>query len=135
MSLTTTRGLQPDHHPAMPRNRSDRRVSLLWVATFVAYTVVQIGLPAIQLTAPRPSRFGWHMFAGIGDPEVYAVAHSDGSVERINQSVYFGNWRSDLVIAVPVLVGRICAHRSNAIGVRVTNVMTDQTREFPCRRE
>jgi hypothetical protein len=129
MSLTTT------DQPATLRNPSDRRVPPLWVAAFVAYTVVQIGFPAIQLSAPRPSRFGWHMFAGIGSPEVYAVARTDGSIERINQSTYFGNWRSDLVIGAPVLVARICAHRSDAVGVRITNFMTDQTTEIPCRRE
>lgn len=126
---------ESDHQAATPRNPRNSRVPFLWVAAFVAYTVVQVGLPAIQLSAPRPSRFGWHMFAGMGSTEVYAIAGTDGSIERINHSTYFGNWRSDLVIPVPALVARICAHRSEAVEVRVTNFMADQTRGIPCRRE
>lgn len=111
---------------------SDSPVRLAAIIAFIVYVVVQIGLPALQLTGPRPSRFGWHMFAGLGTLEAYEVAGADGSIQRIDHTAYFGNWRSDLVVPAPLVAAHICAHRLDAVGVRITDLRTAHTRELPC---
>jgi hypothetical protein len=114
-------------------NRRDRR---FWpISVFLTYLIVQIGVPAVSLTGPRPSRFGWQMFAGVRSLDVYSVVRQDASAHPIGRQAFFGNPRADMEIDVPSLVLRICSRRKDATAVRVRNAMTGHIQDHPCGHE
>jgi hypothetical protein len=115
------------------KKRPDRR---FWhISVFLTYLIVQVGVPAILLTGPRPSRFGWQMFAGVRSLDVYSVVRHDASTVPISREAFFGNPRAEMEIDVPRLVLRICERRTDAIAVRVKNAMTGHIQDHPCGRE
>lgn len=102
---------------------------------FLTYLIVQIGVPTFMLAGPRPSRFGWQMFAGIRSLDTFSVVRHDASSDRIDLRTYFGNPRSDTEVDVPTFASRICSQQGDAIAVRVTNAMRGDTRDYPCERK
>ena len=61
---------------------------LLWLA-------IQIGVPLWQLTNPRPTRFGWQMYAVVKYPPQITAVRLDGSSVQLITSRYLAYFRSD----------------------------------------
>ena len=112
-----------------------RRDAGFWRVGAVLYVIAQIAVPAMMLTGPRPSRFGWQMFAGLRSLDTYSVVRRDTSTEPIQLSSFFGNPRLDTEIDVPAFVLRICARRPDATAVRFKNALSGQTRDYICERD
>jgi hypothetical protein len=60
------------------------------------YLFVQIAVPLWQLRAPRPARFGWHMFAGITHPSAFTAVYADGTERQLAVSDYLGEPRLEM---------------------------------------
>ena len=63
------------------------------VAFILLWLAVQIGVPLWQLTKPRPTRFGWQMYADIKYPPQITAVRSDGSSVRLAASRYLADFR------------------------------------------
>ena len=85
---------------------------------FVAFLVVQVVVPLVQLTQPRPARFGWQMYAGAKAPESVTLIRQDGSEKTYGMSFYLGSYRSDLDIT-EALPRFICQKQPHLKGVRL----------------
>lgn len=60
-------------------NAESRKPSTLLAASFfVAFLLVQLGVPALKLAEPRPARFGWQMYAGTRAIPGFSVVLPEG---------------------------------------------------------
>jgi hypothetical protein len=74
-----------------------RGARTLSAAAFVAaYLAVQIGVPTARLFAPRPSRFGWQMFAAAPRAPLVVATRTDGGRDTLDVDAYFAFQRGDL---------------------------------------
>ena len=62
---------------------------------FVAFLLVQIVVPVVQLSKTRPAHFGWHMFSDWRPIPQYWVVFGDGSTLDINIHDHVGVRRLD----------------------------------------
>lgn len=69
------------------------------LAVFLGILAIQIAVPVVQLTADRPVRFGWHMFAGVRRGVEFEVRHADGRVEAVAIDAYVLTPRQEVDLA------------------------------------
>lgn len=99
---------------------------------FVSYLVLQIGLPIYRFFAPRPSSFGWQMFAGIRTyPDFYLISTNGESVLVEQPFEYFGNPRADLDI-VDVLPKYLCETNPQVETVLIVDRNTNSRVRYSC---
>jgi hypothetical protein len=80
-----------------PSRRSRLTSGRLGAALFVAaYLAVQVGVPTARLFAPRPSRFGWQMFAAAPQAPFVVATRVDGRRDTLDVDAYFAFQRGDL---------------------------------------
>jgi hypothetical protein len=103
-----------------------------WPWWAIAFLVVQVAVPLWQLTAPRPARFGWQMYAGLSQPAVFTAVKPDGSMTTVPLDEYIIRPRDDLDL-IRYLPPAICA-RTGAIAVRYRAVPDHEPHEVPCPR-
>jgi hypothetical protein len=79
------------------------------VVCIVLFLAIQIGVPLVQLFAPRPAHFGWQMFAAIGRRPKFSVVMRDGTTRPVDPSPYLAERRGDLKLeaALPPHLCRI----------------------------
>jgi len=119
---------------AAPRRRPHPRA--WWAAgLFAAFVSAQLAIPTLMLAGPRPSRFGWQMYAGFRALDVYTAVRHDGSTAPIDLRAFFGNLRADAYIAPAMFVPHVCGRHSDARAVRVRHVMSGDTEEYTCSSE
>lgn len=89
----------------MPGRRYARGIA---AAAFVAaFLAVQLAIPAIQLFAERPARFGWHMYSGLPSlPDAWAVT-ADGTASPLDVRGRFAMTRAEVDYAA-VLRTALC---------------------------
>jgi hypothetical protein len=88
-----------------------------WVRPFVvAYLVIQVGVPLVQLGADRPARFGWQMYSAVHPVDVVVVDH--GGRRRTLDAELVDLVRSDLDPLVAI-APELCA---NPVVARVLTV-------------
>jgi hypothetical protein len=116
---------------------TDRSVDLAgpaprrWPRWAIVFLVVQVLVPAWQLTQPPPARFGWQMYAAAARARAFAAVHSDGSVTPIVLDEYIIRRRDDLDLR-RFLPPAICA-RTGAVAVRYRDSAGGRPVEIPCR--
>ena len=103
-----------------------------WPRWAIAFLVVQILVPAWQLTRPRPARFGWQMYAAGAQASEFAAIGRDGSVTSVALEDYVVRRRDDLDV-LRYLPPAICA-RTGAASVRYRRAAASEPVEIPCRR-
>ncbi len=91
----------------------------------VVFLVIQVGIPAIQLFAPRPSRWGWQMYSGHRMPVSLEVVFADGHKEAVNPGKLLGYRRTEIDLT-PQLVAQLCRAHIGATLIRGTSVLGKQ---------
>jgi hypothetical protein len=98
---------------------------VLAVGFCLSFLSVQIAVPAFQLNAPRPARFGWHMWAARTEFPVFLVVMTDGTRQPADLATYVGLSRGemDLTEALPPHLCRVVPAVA-AVEVRVPGIET-----------
>ncbi len=118
------------HETGTPGSLSFSEIAaVLFCAGFLT---VQITLPLVQLWEPRPSRFGWQMFAAVPDPQVYTVTTQRGPVVPISLFTRASNWRADIRPRGNEFADYLCRTVPGALSVRYQ--MTYRERIHKCPR-
>ena len=110
--------------PLLPRKRTA-------ACFFVAFLTIQIAVPVYKLFGPRPSRFGWQMYAGAKAPTTVSMIREDGSEKTVEISFFLGNYRSDLDL-IDALPPFLCARDPRIKKVRL-NFHHSEPLEIECR--
>jgi hypothetical protein len=84
-----------------------------------AFLAVQIAVPLVRLWAPRPARFGWHMYSSVRSQPRFATVSVDGSVTAVRSADFLGNPRGDLDLAGDRVPAHLCAITPDIRAVRV----------------
>jgi hypothetical protein len=87
----------------------------------VAYVAAQVVIPALALTNPQMSRFGWQMYAKMMLRTSYAVVHADGAVEEIDPTAHVALSRAEVELE-RFLPPHLCRTVPDATAVRVRSV-------------
>jgi hypothetical protein len=103
-----------------------------WPPWAIAFLVVQVVVPAWQLTRARPARFGWQMYAASAPASEFSVVRADGTVTAVMLEDYIVRQRDDLDL-LRFLPSAICA-RTDAAAVRYRDAARPAPIEIPCRR-
>ena len=100
---------------------------------FWGILALQIAVPAFQLRAERPARFGWQMFTGLGQPGSFDLVLDDGSIDRVRAAEVLVRWRPEIDTGAPV-PRLLCERFPDAVAVRRYPVGRDgPPHETPCR--
>jgi len=85
----------------------------------IVFLFLQIAIPVYQLVAPKPSRFGWHMFAALPERPVLTLVFADGTeteIDDLNQ--FFGYPRGDIRM-MEVLPDYLCETREKLTSIKI----------------
>lgn len=104
------------------------------IVTFVVmFLGAQVGTALWQLTAERPARFGWHMYAGLREPLGFTVVRADGSTAPVSMTDYLANHRGDVDVS-RLVPPAICAREQAAVQVRYLILPESVDRIYSCAR-
>jgi hypothetical protein len=126
------------HYPARSAS-SDGRDDAPWrgrtiaaVAFFFSVLVIQVGIPLIQLWAPRPARFGWQMFTARPAPTRYTLVFHDGTRKPVDLEPYVAKSRGEMDVET-ALPPHLCRVVPDLASVLVLPPGARQPRVHPCR--
>jgi hypothetical protein len=115
--------MPPQQRESGPPGGRDRAEPLRWTprrrlaaAGFLTFLTVQILVPALQLLADRPARFGWQMFAGLREMPDILVVRPGGWVDTLPLRRYVGYPRAEMVFG-PDLARYVCRRDPGAVAV------------------
>jgi len=84
----------------------------------VAFVVIQVCICVVQLTRPRPARFGWQMYSGMGGAVQYHVVDADGRDHDIELQHYVAFPRYELQGEERAVTPLVCRDYPGAKGMR-----------------
>lgn len=96
-----------------------------------AYLLLQVGVPAVQLAASDPARYGWQMFDAIADADADFVLIDDIGPSTIDPRDFVVASRGDLD-AASHLPAHLCAVVPETREVRVLRSADTIPGVFPC---
>lgn len=108
---------------------SRRRLTRVVFSAIVAF---QLGMPLVQLWAPRPARWGWQMYATLPIPPTFSVVLHNGTVQPVDSAAYVTLMRTEVDLAI-VLPPHICRVTLEAVAVQIQQSQTSQLGEYVCR--
>jgi len=82
----------------------------------VVFLALQIAVPATALFAPRPQRFGWHMYSALPPVPDVSVVGADGTEDRVELEALFVVPRAEIDYAT-ALRDRLCGV-THAVAIR-----------------
>lgn len=94
-----------------------------------AYLLLQVGVPAVQLAAPDPARYGWQMFDAVADADFVLI--DDIGPSTIDPGDFVVASRGD-VDAAAYLPAHLCAVVPETREVRVLRSADTIPGVFPC---
>lgn len=100
---------------------------------FVLFLAVQLTVPALALSEPRPARWGWQMYSGVRTQSTFTIVRENGEHDDVALSDYLGYPRSEIELAER-LPAHICEVEPDAVAVRTTAAFDDTVTETPCER-
>jgi hypothetical protein len=105
--------------------------NVLALTFFVAFLTIQIIVPIVKLTAPRPSRFGWHMWAARKRNPQFILSMKDGTTSPVGLSTYLGISRGELDIheAMPA---HLCRVVPAVASVQIQTLDSERPKVYPC---
>jgi hypothetical protein len=116
----------PDQHRSVGPLRA--KLIMLFAAGFLA---VQVAVPVVRLAAPRPSRFGWHMYSGSSSAPTFWVVTRDGASREVALEDHLGYARPELEY-LPWLPRHLCRTVPDAAAVRHQADGAKSVEEFAC---
>jgi hypothetical protein len=99
----------------------------------VLFLGAQIAVPVVQLTRPRPARFGWQMYAGLSEPLAFTTLGADGSVGQVEIAKYLAFHRGDIAVS-KLIPPAVCEREIEVIEVRYRLLPESTDRTFRCVR-
>lgn len=122
----------------MPTTRTDSRDRWsvrerlrAWLG--VGFVVAQVCICLVQLSKPRPARFGWQMYSGMGGAVQYHVVDANGRDHGIDLQHYVAFPRYELDGEEQAVTPLVCRDYPGAKGMRFEYV--DRPSLFmPCDR-
>ena len=106
--------------------RNGRSTRALLVGLFLAYLLIQIGVPIVQFESDTPARGGWQMFSDRRPAPEFVVVMTDGTEEAIALSDFVAFPRADLPLET-TLPAHLCRVVSGAEAVVI-----NQAALVPC---
>lgn len=103
------------------------RPLLRWLV--VAFLVVQLGVPLVVLTAPRPSRFGWQMFTTHAPLPAVWIEEVDGTRTPVDAEDILVHPRPEADLSAP-LAAALCG-QDDIVAV-VIDPLVAQSRRIAC---
>jgi hypothetical protein len=79
--------------------------ALRWIV--LAAIVAQLAIPALALTGPRPTRFGWQMFTTMAPAPSVWTEEADGSLRPVDLDALLVHGRPETDLT-PALVATLC---------------------------
>lgn len=83
----------------------------------VAFMVIQLAVPILALTQPRPARFGWQMYTAVASLPEVKLESADGRIAPVDLTDLVARGRADADFSV-ALAEHVCA-TTDAAAVRV----------------
>lgn len=95
----------------------------------IAFVIVQLAVPILQLAQPRPARFGWQMYSALTSLPVVNVETANGTVTPLDLTRVVVRERAEVDFSA-ALVQYVC-DTTDAVAVRIGLGEIEQ--RVPCR--
>ncbi|MEO5986536.1 MAG: hypothetical protein ABIW50_04035 [Candidatus Limnocylindria bacterium] len=105
------------------RERWTPMTALVAVA-MIAFLLVQLAMPALALSEPRPARFGWQMYTAVPTLPTVRIEAADGSLGPVDLGGLVARGRADADFS-SALAAHLCA-TTNAAAVVLDSAGTTQ---------
>jgi hypothetical protein len=105
--------------------------NIVVIAFFVTFLTIQIVVPVVKLTSPRPARFGWHMWTARKPNPQFVMIMKDGSATPVILSTYLGLSRGelDLLEAMPA---HLCRVVPDVASVQIKPLDSEPAKVYSC---
>ena len=101
-------------------------LSLIFCCLFLA---IQIAVPIVKLTSPRPARFGWQMWSARKKfPQFFLVKGDRKWPANLSPYIAWSRGEMDFTSALPAHLCRVVPD-IDAVEIRAPNT---ETQTFPC---
>lgn len=104
---------------------------ILAIAFFVTFLAIQIVVPVVKLTSPRPARFGWHMWTARKPNPQFVMTMKDGSVSPVILSTYLGLSRGEMDIR-EAMPAHLCRVVPDVASVQTKPLDSEPSRVYSC---
>jgi len=101
------------------------------VAFFVIFLAIQIVVPVVKLTSPRPARFGWHMWTARNRNPQFVMTMKDGSLSPVILSTYLGLSRGELDIR-EAMPAHLCRVVPDVVSVQIKTLDSEPSKVYSC---
>jgi hypothetical protein len=121
-------------HSSASQQRSDLAWSprnILAIAFFVTFLAIQIVVPVVKLTSPRPARFAWHMWTARKRNPQFVMIMKDGSVSPVMLSTYLGLGRGELDIR-EAMPAHLCRVVPDVAAVQIKPPDSEPSKVYSC---
>lgn len=93
--------------------------------------VLMVAVPMTALDEQRPSRFGWHMYAGNINPPAIRIETESGDAEDRDLMEFVARYRPELDYFEPA-ARHLCESEPNIVAVRVERDFPMRSEDFKC---
>jgi hypothetical protein len=128
-----------DNLRLMQPGEEQRRAFETWsrkdLAVFVfcaCFLGVQIVVPIVKLTEPRPARFGWQMWSARAKPHRFFLVMKDGTTRPADLSRYIGWSRGELDLR-DRLPPHLCHVVPDVTAVQIQSPGSETRNVYTCR--
>ena len=98
---------------------------------FVSFLLVQTTVPLVQLSAPRPARFGWQMFTAGPQRRGFTLLMRDGTTQPVPLHLYVAQSRGEVDLG-KALPQHLCRVVPDVASVRITEPDSKEPRVYVC---
>jgi hypothetical protein len=105
--------------------------NILAVAFFVTFLAIQIVVPLVKLTSPRPGRFGWHMWTARKRNPQFVMVLKDGSASPVSLSTYLGFSRGEIDVR-EAMPAHLCRVVPDVASVQIKPLDSEPSKVYSC---
>ena len=95
----------------------------------IAFVIIQLAVPILQLAQPRPARFGWQMYSALTSLPVVKLETANGTVTSLDLSRVVVRERAEVDYSA-ALAHHVC-DTTDAVAVRIG--LGESEERVPCR--
>ena len=105
--------------------------NVLVLVFFVGFLAIQIIVPIVKLTSPRPARFGWHMWTARKRNPQFILVMKDGTTSPVGLSTYLGLSRGELDIR-EAMSAHLCRVVPEVASVQIKTLDSEPPKVYSC---
>jgi hypothetical protein len=105
--------------------------NILVIAFFVTFLAIQIVVPVVKLTSPRPARFGWHMWTARKRNPQFVMMMKDGTATPVILSTYLGLSRGELDLR-DAMPAHLCRVVPDVASVQIKLLDSEPAKVYSC---